>query len=468
MKVLILSYHVPPDPAVGTLRVQRLVDAFVRAGHEVELIGPRWPDTGTEQEKIPIHRVARWPNAREMALAVRDWLRRRGTTHSEADGATPVAGWQVPANIPAWKRFLVAMALMPDDHQGFILPAAVRAVRLIRSRRFDLLYTSGPPHSAQVAGLLANMVTGVRWAAEFRDPWTDNAVQPRYGRSAPAFAMKRWLERRTFNRANHIVAVSGAVGRRIVAAVPTRASRIVVARNGIDTLPAAKPLERTPGSPTRLVYIGSLYHGRDPRPLFRAVAALIEGGQLAAADVRIDFFGPCRIYRGMDVQGLIDEHGLTGVVRLQGTVAQQQAVAEAASADVLLLLAQEQPLQVPNKLYEYLGSGRPILAFADEDGETTEMLRQVGGHFVVTTTDDAQNRETVRRALSAHGWTPRPSAQSVLAGWSARTQMDMLVQAIAPAAPDRASSAAPSAPGEQSAASAGVLRARDADGVQST
>src|SRR5690606_1935369 len=144
-----------------------------------------------------VHRVARWRNGRELALALRNRIRVRGA--GSADTARGGAeGWVLPDAIPAWKRFLVAMALMPDDHQGFILPAAVRAIRLIRSRGVVLLYTTGPPHSAHVAGLLAKLATGVRWAAEFRDPWTDNAVQPRYARSETAAAMKRWLERLTF------------------------------------------------------------------------------------------------------------------------------------------------------------------------------------------------------------------------------------------------------------------------------
>ena len=67
------------------------------------------------------------------------------------------------------------------------------------------------------------------------------------------------------------------------------------------------------------------------------------------------------------------------------------------SSDALLLLALDQPDQVPNKVYEYLGARRPILAVADEDGETARMLKQVGGHQVVS----SNNAERIRHALDA-------------------------------------------------------------------
>lgn len=40
-----------------------------------------------------------------------------------------------------------------------------------------------------------------------------------------------------------------------------------------------------------------------------------------------------------------------------------------------------------NKVYEYLGTRRPILAVVDEDGETAQMLRMVGGHQLVSVND---------------------------------------------------------------------------------
>jgi len=94
------------------------------------------------------------------------------------------------------------------------------------------------------------------------------------------------------------------------------------------------------------------------------------------------------------------------------------------SAGLLLLLAQEQPLQVPNKLYEYLGSGVPILAIADKTGETARMLRTVGSHYVVDPDDAPSLDAALEQALGLRNATiARNPDMAVLNQWTTAAQM---------------------------------------------
>jgi hypothetical protein len=99
-------------------------------------------------------------------------------------------------------------------------------------------------------------------------------------------------------------------------------------------------------------------------------------------------------------------------------------------SDLLLLLAQNQPLQVPNKLYEYLGARRPILAFVDEMGESASMLRRLGGHFVVDRKDPAHVAEVVGRALSGQRPDETAATESLLREWTSDVQFDLLQQRL--------------------------------------
>jgi hypothetical protein len=57
---------------------------------------------------------------------------------------------------------------------------------------------------------------------------------------------------------------------------------------------------------------------------------------------------------------------------------------------------------VPAKLYEYLGAGRPILALAESDGDTANILRASGVlHRVALPTDVAQIRRAVGELVEA-------------------------------------------------------------------
>ena len=95
----------------------------------------------------------------------------------------------------------------------------------------------------------------------------------------------------------------------------------------------------------------------------------------------------------------------------------------------LLLLAQNQPDQVPNKLYEYLGTRRTILAFVDQDGESAAMLRQVGGHYLFSGSEEAPVEEAIIRLVTRRDG-PTPGDDRLLEAWTTRAQMNQLVTRI--------------------------------------
>ena len=449
MKVLLISYHFPPDPAVGSTRTGRIARALRAAGHDVHVIAPRLDGSPDETDDASVvHRVRRRRNAREIALALRDVLRRRKKT--AASGTAAAAGYATPENVPQWKRFLVAMALFPDDQQGFILPAIARARTLHRQHGFDLLYSSGPPHSAHVAALILARLLRIRWAAEFRDPWTDNAVKPRFARSDTALAMKRWLERKSLAAADPIIAVSEAAGRVFAAKAGARADRVLVIRNGIDAATAEPLRPRAPGPVFRMTYLGNLYHRRDPRPLMRALAALRRAGELEGRTVELAFFGQCRWFHDVSLEAEARALGIADSVRFHDPIPQSDTPAVMAGSDLLLLFAQEQPLQIPQKLYEYFAARRPILAFADPAGETALMLNAAGGHYLVPDDDPERVADALRRAL--RGVPDSPPRFDPVAEWSVAREMGRLLDALDT--------------GRREAAAPHVLRARDTPAPQ--
>jgi hypothetical protein len=99
------------------------------------------------------------------------------------------------------------------------------------------------------------------------------------------------------------------------------------------------------------------------------------------------------------------------------------------AADILLLLAQNQPDQVPNKLYEYLGTRRPILAFADADGESAALLREAGSHEVVCSDELEAAQGALDRMLQANRKAPPPD-EVLLRSWTTEEQMKTLIASV--------------------------------------
>lgn len=417
MNILLLSYYFPPDRAVGGHRAANVADALRAAGHEVDVLAAGDPRGGSRR----VERVRPIPTLRSSYRLARGLLASSGQAPPGADDTDETA----PNNeVSAWKRWILSLLSLPDNQRGFILPAVRAAAR--SGCQYDVVYTTAPPFSVHLAGLLITVLTGVRWVAEFRDPWTDNPSKPAFLRSRLSDSVDAWFESLCLGRADLVVTVSSAVGTRLDRGGSAR--HVITIRNGIDCLQDAPP-PADPSRPFTIVYAGSFYHARDPFPFMGAIADLVGRGEVDQNRLRVSLIGTPDSFAGRSISGYIDQQGLSGVVRLEGWMEREQCLAEVRSADALWLLAMDQPEQVPNKLYEYLGTRRPILAVTDRDGETGRMLNLAGGHVVVESNEPAPIRRALLSLLAREARTP-VGDPAILADWLTSAQMSQLVRVV--------------------------------------
>ena len=436
MNVLLIACSYPPDPVVGAFRAAKVAEAFHRAGHDVRVITRRIDgDTGSVRSSDPGLRVETVPvlpgPVRAFVAAKQRLKGGEKISLGKADDSDSESRSR-DREIPLWKRHLLAALRTPDSFQGFILPAITRALPILREG-IDLVYTTAPPFSDHLIGLALKQLTGVRWVAEFRDPWTDNRNQPAHLRSAPADRLDVWLESACLLRADRVVSVSEGIQELLMAKVPSApAHRFVLALNGIDEL-ASVPERTIPEGPFRIVHTGSFYGCRDPRPFLRALAAVVTRRGLTNADVRVDFVGHCRTYLGISVEQFASELDIGAMVHFHDWMPQEEARAISSAADLLLLPFPARPHLIPNKLYDYLGTRKPILAFLDGSGEPARMLRRLGGHYVITDGEDAVS--SAERALETalhNRRSPRNAErdEAILREWTTEQQMEQLLNAL--------------------------------------
>jgi glycosyltransferase involved in cell wall biosynthesis len=201
--------------------------------------------------------------------------------------------------------------------------------------------------------------------------------------------------------------------------------KLLVIRNGIDELlpvRASLPQER----PLRIVYVGTFYFNRDPFPFLRALSQSKGSG----SRFQLELVGRCRWFAGRSVEKSIEDLGLTDIVVFRDWVPHAECQRIIREADVLLLLAQGQPAQIPNKLYEYLGTRIPILAFVDQDGESARMLQAARGHVVVHGTSDEEARKAIESALDLAARGAVSGSEATLQEWTTEAQMERLMDSI--------------------------------------
>jgi len=245
--------------------------------------------------------------------------------------------------------------------------------------------------------------------AHFRDPWITGLL-PDYHPGALHFKISRALERMTVERAAAVVCVTeehAALMRKAYDQTP--ASKFVVVMNGFDDLEwkeaeasPARSAQRAANSPRkfRITYAGKLYMKRNPEPLFRALRALIDAGEIAREEVSVELIGWCESSEGRNVTDLVVEAGLEDCVNVTGPLDHFGTLRRLSQSDLLLLLAEGLVAQIPGKTFEYLKTHRPILALTSE-GAVANLLRKTGGGWVVNPDDHAGIVAAVRECYQS-------------------------------------------------------------------
>ncbi len=62
---------------------------------------------------------------------------------------------------------------IPDARKFWIKPSIRFISRFLKENPVDVVITTGPPHSTHLIGMGLKKKLGIKWVADFRDPWTN-------------------------------------------------------------------------------------------------------------------------------------------------------------------------------------------------------------------------------------------------------------------------------------------------------
>jgi glycosyltransferase involved in cell wall biosynthesis len=271
-----------------------------------------------------------------------------------------------PRRFSDFREWILSWLAFPDLRIGWYRPAVREGSRLIAQGGIDVVISSSPPIVAHlVAGRLAR-THQIPWIMDFRDPWFTD------GYERPASRLMRHLQgrllRRSASRAAAIVGNTPALCRSLAGRLGATGPRTVCIRNGAFALDAVAEAPEYP-SEFRIAHVGNLVGHRTAAAFLRGLRRWMDRerdhGQARVRFVGSGFVSDHRV---------LDDLGLRDVVTVSPRVPRREALELMAEQWVLLLLANDQPLQVPGKAYEYLATGRRILAVTEREGSTAEVL----------------------------------------------------------------------------------------------
>jgi glycosyltransferase involved in cell wall biosynthesis len=411
-RLLLVTYFFPPLGGGGVPRAQKLAKYLPAFGWAPDVLTVRdgfW----SASDATPLAELGPEVAVRRTPILMPGRMLKRALGRPDPPVACAEGAGAAPAP-EGLKALFRKIAYVPDEFVGWI-PFAVReAMRAVREARIEAILSTYPPATAHLVGRAVAALTRLPWIADFRDPWTRNPSF-RHGAGLRGIIERR-LERGVLASATRVVTVTEAHREELLAEHrawldPCQVRWVPNGFDPDDFLGGRVPpsLERREGI-FRLVYTGGWFDDRSPRVLFEALARSLAAPGLPPIEV---------IVAGTE-QALVREEaaraGILPWVQLAGYLPPRDACALQQSADALLLVQDARgarETRIPGKAYQYLATGRPILALTSE-GIVADLLRKTGS-ALVTPTDDPQ---AAAFALSrmARAWasgTSLPGADTV-------------------------------------------------------
>jgi hypothetical protein len=293
---------------------------------------------------------------------------------------------------------LEKLVLGYSSQWSWAMPAFMHGRSLVKSRKVDLVFSTGGAWSAHLAGLWLKKVTGTTWIAEVHDPLVirknpnDQGFEKPKNRDA---RFRHYLESQLAKYADQVWwftegALHYAKVRNPNLNTPNNA-------HGFMVLPGAEP----PGSQSsarphtysdklNLCHFGSLANDRSLSTILNALVPIFEKYPEARNLIRVHAYGaPLDSLTIAAIENLGFDDVLLAYGRLEkdqmtSKSGRERVVEKMQEADVLILLHGNDEWcaeYIPSKFYEYLWTGRPIWGITHRNPQLDQMLQNRGAYL---------------------------------------------------------------------------------------
>jgi len=269
---------------------------------------------------------------------------------------------------------------IPDARKFWVNPSVNYLKKYIQENNIDTIVTSGPPHSLHLIGLKLKQEIGVKWLADFRDPWTTIGYHKALKLSKYAAKKHKKLEHKVLYAADTIIVTSKT----------TKAEFQLLTNKPIEVITNGYDVENIPKQTLdeqfTLAHIGSFLSDRNPKILWTVLQELLIENELFKTHFQLKLIGKV----SQEILDSISEFKLDSYLNNLGYVSHSEAIKHQKSSQVLLLIEIDSPDTksiIPGKLFEYMVSERPIIAIGPKDSDFAEIITTTNTGVFLTYTE---------------------------------------------------------------------------------
>ncbi len=243
---------------------------------------------------------------------------------------------------------------------------------------FRAVYTTSGPYSAHLAGFHLKEKYGIPWVADYRDMWTMNPTTPLLDMNNPFHQLSRELESILLHHADCNIVTVGETIPIYTKSFQIPQEKFVGITNGYDEMDFSDITDEIHRKEKFTInYSGLLYSKqRSIAPILQAIKELSDANEVDLSRIIFRVVGASET--GFE---LVQKYEMEAIFQYVPYIPHKEAIASNLDSNLLLLLVGDDPaskMVFTGKIFEYLRSGRPILALAPKDGVVDLLLRETG------------------------------------------------------------------------------------------
>lgn len=393
--VLVIVYYFPPMGSSGVQRPLKLIKYIKEFGWEPIVLAPE-PGLYTFFDESL--------EAEIEAIAPVIYRVKANTPFDKVPGKKSGIG-MMPERVQDFLRYLSSFIYIPDNKKGWISPALEKALEIIQKHNIDLVYSTAPPYSNHLIANEIKTKTSIPVVLDFRDDWTGSHLIrfPTRWHYRKSLA----LEKTCLSNADLVTAINGQMLQDLKGRNPESKGRFEVLPQGYDPEEVSVSGQTYDSGTVSLLYNGLFYGENQPYVFFEAVCLMLERKPEWKSTLRLVFQGGLQEAHHLAAE----KSGVFGLIDDCGYLSHKEALDGLKNAGVLWFTVghKKSAGQVTtSKVYEYIGTGKPVFGLVPSGGEAANLLREYGAGYAASPDDAVAASHVLERLIGdfIEGKTP--------------------------------------------------------------
>ena len=381
----ILAYYWPPAGGSGVQRWLRFANHLCDLGWDVHVFtfkNPKYPIREKSSleiinPKIKVNKIKGFEFPKFMTSPSENIL-----FNNYYSGYSSTQSYMYDQVARKFIYTLRELFLFPDARRFLINPSYKFLKNYFRKHNLNHLITTGPPHSMHLAGMKLKKDSGIKWIADFRDPWSN-------------FFQNKLLNELDLTIKKHEKAEADVLKNcdGVFTTSESLKSKFSIKNKNSYYVPSGfeKEIESTDHNKFRIIYAGSMKEIQNPKNLWLALHDLIKSDEKFKDLLEIILIGNIdrRVINSIEFKKIRDR-------KILSYMSKKQLDDEISKSQLQVVCSVNYPDSddiVPGKFFHYLSSKKNILGISNKGSDLEKIIMETksGMSFDYDNYEDLKN-----------------------------------------------------------------------------